>query len=508
MSRNAVVRGVVAGTLAVAVSAMLVVTIYFTRLDLEWLTFLGGVLFAAVVALASQVSRAEWLAARRAKQLGRYKQRLSEAQVTINSARETARQSDARVQLVLDALPDLVLYMDHEMRCRYHNRAAARWIGLSAQMIYGQSLGELLGVEVNKIATAYFQRGIAAEYELALHNSTAARSRFEVRQVPHVTSERTAGFYLILTRIPAPAAAPARQSLPATANVSKAAPASDQADSGQALYTESMTSHFVGSDDQRTRLVRALHDNEFMLFSQKIASIREGLDEPDCYEVLLRLKEEEDNMLPPGGFIPIAEHYGLMEEIDRWVVNTLVSWCIAQQARAPERRLPMFCVNLADVSIGNPAFASFVRTQLRRPGFPARALCFEIGEPELLERNVDVRNFSAALGNTGCRLTIDGFGGLKVSFAHLQGIKVDFLKLNGMMIQNLVKSPTEHAKVKGIKAVCDKMGIRTIAGFVESEETLKALHEIGIDYAQGFGIASPQPIDRVVDVPGNSAVST
>ncbi len=504
LTRHRFLRLLLAGAVTVVVGALLVFTIYFTQLELQWVAFLTGVLFAAIVGLASQISKAEWVIARRTKQLERMRHRVNQETLRTKAAEEAARIAGTRAQLLADAVPDLIFFIDREQRCRYYNRAAEKWSGLPPESLDGLQLRDLLGTDAYLAAAARIQqalRGKPLEYELTLAAGSGKPQHFTARQIPYPQDGEAEGFYLILT--PMPQAAPPG----AARHVAEGAPALTEApsegaamlsrDSEEGLYVHSISEQFMGTDDPRAKLMRALQDDEFLLFVQNIMAIKSDLPEPDCYEVLLRLKEEEENMLPPGGFIPVAERYGLMEDIDRWVIRSLIARCIAKQRAAPDWRPPMFCVNLADVSIGNPAFARFVRGELQRPGFPGRALCFEISEEALHERNDDVRHFVQALKPAGCHFTIDGFGGLKVSFTQLRDVPVDFLKVSGMIIQNMLKSPAELAKVRAICTVCEKSGIRTIAEWVETPETLAALKDIGVDYAQGFGIASPQPVEQL-----------
>jgi EAL domain-containing protein (putative c-di-GMP-specific phosphodiesterase class I) len=108
-----------------------------------------------------------------------------------------------------------------------------------------------------------------------------------------------------------------------------------------------------------------------------------------------------------------------------------------------------------------------------------------------------VQRFINALKPMGCRFTADAFGSVKTSFTHLKGLALDFIKIDGVIIQNLLRDPAALAKARAICTVCGKVGLATIAEFVESDETLAKLREIGIDYAQGFGIARPEPLDRM-----------
>ncbi len=265
----------------------------------------------------------------------------------------------------------------------------------------------------------------------------------------------------------------------------------------EVVYLQSITDDLMGWDDPRAKLARALQEDQFLLFAQKILAIKRGAADSLCYEILLRLQEEEDHMLPPGGFIPVAEHYNMMEDIDRWVVHNLISWCVDKRRASPDWHVPLFCVNLSGAALGNPEFAEFVHHELKRPGMAGNRLCFEISEPDVVNQHDNVQRLIAALKPAGCRFTIDAFGSVKVSFSYLKGLAIDFLKIDGVIIMNILKDPSELAKVKAIGAVCQKIGMRTIAEFVESRETLDKLRELGVDYVQGFGIARPGPITEL-----------
>lgn len=283
-------------------------------------------------------------------------------------------------------------------------------------------------------------------------------------------------------------------------NAEKPAPDRDDrasSEGGQALYLRLMTEQLTGWNDPRAMLERALKENQFLLLAQKILSLKSGSPEPVCYEVLLRLKQEEDNHLPPGGFLDLAESLGMMEKIDRWVVSTLLSWGAARLKKSPASQLPMMCVNVSAAALTSPLFANAVREELRHSGIPLRGLCFEINERDVIEHHERAQGFVAALKPAGCRFTVDAFGSVRVSFSHLKCLAVDFVKIDGIIIQNILHDPLGLATAKAINIVCQEIGIRTIAEFVESKETLDKLREIGVDYVQGFGIARPEPLARL-----------
>ena len=194
------------------------------------------------------------------------------------------------------------------------------------------------------------------------------------------------------------------------AAVSGTAPAAGKdydPEGGQALYLRLMTQRLIGWDDPRAVLQRALDTDQFMLLAQKVLAVKSGASEPQCYEVLLRLKQEEDNLLPPGGFLDVAESVGMMEEIDRWVLRTLLSWGASRLKFNPAWRPPMMCVNVSTAALDNPVFTNLVRDELSHSGFPPRALCFEIDERDIIEHHGSVQRFVAAV-KPGCRIMVDG----------------------------------------------------------------------------------------------------
>jgi EAL domain-containing protein (putative c-di-GMP-specific phosphodiesterase class I) len=266
---------------------------------------------------------------------------------------------------------------------------------------------------------------------------------------------------------------------------------------GQALYLRLLNEQLVGWDNPRAMLERALQqDDQFLLLGQKLLSLKPDAADPLLYEVLLRLKQEETNMLPPGGFFPIAEGLGMMPDIDRWVVRHVVAWGVAWTKKNPGKRLPLMCVNLSGETFEDKSFLPFLAEQLDQSGLPRRSLCFEVNETDIIEYRRRAQDFVAAV-RPRCRVTLDSFGSVKVSFRHLAGLTVDFIKIDGVITQDIVRDPAALAKVRAINAASQKLGIRTIAEFVETEETLDKLREVGVDYVQGFGVARPEPISKI-----------
>jgi EAL domain-containing protein (putative c-di-GMP-specific phosphodiesterase class I) len=264
----------------------------------------------------------------------------------------------------------------------------------------------------------------------------------------------------------------------------------------QELYLRLMTEQLTGWDNPRAMLERALRENQFLLLAQKILPLGKGMPEPVCYEVLLRLQQEEDSMLPPGGFLDLAESLGMMPKIDRWVLRSVLSWCAARLKGKPSAPLPMMCVNISGRALTSNSFLGAARDEFNAAGVPPRAICFEISEHDVIEHPASAQEFIETLKPLGCRFTLDSFGSVKVSFSYLEGLAFDFLKIDGVIIEG-IHAQLGAATVKAINIVCREVGIRTIAEFVESKATLDKLREIGVDYIQGFGVARPEPITKI-----------
>ena len=488
--------------LTLVLGAVLVITIQFTLFDLQWLTFLGGILFAAILSLASQASKSEWVVARRTRQLERTRELLELEKKHARTAEEALQIANERAKMIHDLQPTPLLYIDRDLRVRQHNRAFLKLTDWPADRINGQLLRDVAPREYPALLPRFHETlaGAMISYSMAWSAADGSSSSYLVKQVPWPPDNpHAAGFYILMLPEQSLGVAPASAGAEPPPAATRSTPhAAITGDSGETLYLHSLSDQLTGSEDPRAKLVRALEsEDDFLLFAQKIMPLRTLPFEHGCYEILLRLREEEDNLLPPGGFIPIAEQFGLTEGIDRWVVRKVIAWSMAQQKANPGWTVPLFCVNLSDAAISNPDFARFVRAEIHRTKFAANRLCFEVGELETISNHDNVVRFITALKPAGCRFTADAFGSVKLSFSHLSGLALDFVKIDGVIIQNMFKTPADLVKLRAIVGVCQKLGVRTIAEFVEDDRTLEKLREIGIDYAQGFGIARPGPIDNI-----------
>ena len=183
-----------------------------------------------------------------------------------------------------------------------------------------------------------------------------------------------------------------------------------------------------------------------------------------------------------------------MANLDRWVVQHVTELASRQNSPDEKRNNSTFFINMSGATINDPGFPEFLQLTLLEYGVPGAALCFEVPNSELALRTPAVAEFVRRVRQHGCRVAISGFGRDRVLFDLIRGFRVEFLKIDGSVIFNIHRDPVDLAKVVAINRVAKKIGVKTVAELVETEETIAKLREIGIDYAQGFGISRPRPL--------------
>jgi len=243
-----------------------------------------------------------------------------------------------------------------------------------------------------------------------------------------------------------------------------------------------------------SRLGKALDENRFRLYCQKIVPVAELASGAPHYELLIRLLDEEGKLIPPLAFIPAAERYNLMTSIDRWVVRKALE-TISQNAFITRGWL--FSINLSGQSLSEDNFLKFVVDAFDKTGISPEQICFEITETTAMLNLTRATQFIAVLKSMGCRFSLDDFGTGLSSFGYLKALKVDFLKIDGSFVRNIVSDSVNRAVVEAANQIGHAMGIQTVAEFVENDEILRLLRGIGVDFAQGYGVAKPQPMEEL-----------
>ena len=250
------------------------------------------------------------------------------------------------------------------------------------------------------------------------------------------------------------------------------------------------SAELAGWSDPLARLREALQKNEFALYCQPIIALA-GAERYPMAEVLVRMREEERALLPPGEFLPVFEHYGMMPHLDRWVVRHVV------QQLARGSRIPRFTINISGQTLRDAQFPGFAAAQLRAAGLASDAVLFEIDESDVLGQMEPAAKFASAVKAYGGGVLIDGFCRRAVSFAPFTALRPDVVKVDGSVIRKLLTSEAAQTKLKAVLRVAGALGIGVVAECVEEQAQLLRLRALDVAYAQGFGVYQPQPLERV-----------
>ena len=237
---------------------------------------------------------------------------------------------------------------------------------------------------------------------------------------------------------------------------------------------------------------RALNENRFQLYYQNIVPLSKNTGQGTHYEILLRMVADDGSIISPSEFIAAAERYHLMPAVDRWVVTQSLK--LLRQRRINGEVSGMFAINLSGQSLDDEEFLDFVVDRLHETATPPEMVCFEITETVAVTHLDVVQKFLSVLRKMGCRFALDDFGRGISSFAYLKNLNVDYLKIDGMFVQKIADNEIDHAMVESINHIGHIMGMQTIAEFVESQEVLEKLIDLGVDHVQGYQLGRPQPL--------------
>jgi diguanylate cyclase (GGDEF)-like protein/PAS domain S-box-containing protein len=244
------------------------------------------------------------------------------------------------------------------------------------------------------------------------------------------------------------------------------------------------------------RISNALDENRFELFRQTIQPLQNNADPGAHYELLIRMRDEQGQLIAPGLFIAAAERYGLMTAIDRWVIAQAFTWLVSE---ADEReRLSLCAINLSGQSLADEKFLPFVVEQFKKSGLSGSCICFEITETAAIASYSQANRFIHALKELGCRFALDDFGTGLSSFGYLKHFPVDFLKIDGSFVKEILHDPIDREMVRSINEIGHLTGKQTIAEFAENTEIITMLRGMGIDYAQGYGVSEPKRLLQAV----------
>lgn len=235
---------------------------------------------------------------------------------------------------------------------------------------------------------------------------------------------------------------------------------------------------------------QAIEEDRFYLVQQKIQALSKSSHSSEHFEVLIRFRDSTNQIVSPGKLIPAAERYGVIGILDRWVLETVLDRVLKQKTATGKNVL--ISINLSGVSLSDERFLKHAKELVFQAGMLASCLCFEITETAAISHWSEATQFIHQMRGLGVKFALDDFGSGLSSFGYLRKLPVDFLKIDGSLIKNILQEPHNLAIVQLINHIAHMMDMQTIAEFVEDEATLTCLRNIGIDHAQGYGIAKPK----------------
>jgi len=246
-----------------------------------------------------------------------------------------------------------------------------------------------------------------------------------------------------------------------------------------------------------SRLQTALQENLFEIYKQRIVSISGDDGGRYSCEFLIRLRGEGDELILPGAFLPAAERYNLMPAIDRWVIKTVFAFLVKKFGdQVGEDNGHQFFINLSGASLSDKDFFEYIKQQLSIYNLYPGMICFEITETVAITNLQETVGFIKDIRAEGCKIALDDFGAGLSSFSYLKAIPADYLKIDGNFVRDIVDDQMDRAIVESIHQIAKVAGLKTIAEFVEDKSILEVINDIGVDYAQGYGIEMPESIEK------------
>ncbi|WP_446811243.1 DUF1631 family protein [Methylomonas sp. 2BW1-5-20] len=241
---------------------------------------------------------------------------------------------------------------------------------------------------------------------------------------------------------------------------------------------------------------KVFSDNRLFLRCQMIAPVDKSNGGHQHYEILLGIKDENDKIIPPDQFIPAVERCKRMPEIDRWVIENVFHWIEFNKKYFDN--IDGFAINLSGQSINSEEFLIFLTEFLRSSNVPTNKLIFEVTETVAAENLNFTNKFIATIKQFDCKFSLDDFGSGYSSYSYLKNLNIDYLKIDGAFVKDILHNKADIAIVKSMNEIAHSLGLATIAEYVENNDIRELLREIGVDYAQGYGVHKPMPLSELV----------
>jgi diguanylate cyclase (GGDEF)-like protein len=242
-----------------------------------------------------------------------------------------------------------------------------------------------------------------------------------------------------------------------------------------------------------------IDDNRFILYCQPIVPLLASVSQKNHYEILIRKVSLDGEITLPTSFIPSAERYHLMPNIDRWVIKNTFAAYRKLLDISSEQCDYTFSINLSGTSLGDKSLLGYIREQFAIYAIPPQRICFEITETAAIVNLKNTINLFSTLRKIGCKFALDDFGSGMSSFMYLKNFEVDYLKIDGTFVREMHENKIDHAMVRSIHSVAEAMNIETVAEFVENKEILRELQSIGVHYGQGHYLGEPVVLKKMIE---------
>jgi diguanylate cyclase (GGDEF)-like protein len=243
-------------------------------------------------------------------------------------------------------------------------------------------------------------------------------------------------------------------------------------------------------------LLDAMSNGRFQLYFQPIVPIVSLHKDPNSegarFELFLRLQDKYGRFVRPAAFLPAAEQFEVIAKLDRWTISTALTWLAKYMTRF--RRLALCSINLSGRTLSDETLHEYTKSKFTETGVPPHKICFEINQTKSIEDVRAAKHFMSILGELGCAFALDDFGSSLSSLAHMKNLPAEYIKIDGKFIKDIAVDPSHFSIVRSINEIAHALGKKTIAEFVEDDDTLDKLKEIGVNYAQGYAIGRPLPI--------------
>jgi diguanylate cyclase (GGDEF)-like protein len=242
-------------------------------------------------------------------------------------------------------------------------------------------------------------------------------------------------------------------------------------------------------------VIKALEENRFVLYHQKIIGLQADNDNENYFEILVRMISEEGDIVAPYYFIGIVERYDLVARLDQWVVSHTIEWL--ENHPNELATIDTCSINLSGKSLASKDMHIFLKELMQNTSVPAHKICFEITETAAVNDINQAKRLIKSLRSIGCRFALDDFGSGLSSFAYLRTLEVDIIKIDGSFVKHLEESDFDQVMVKNINELAKNVNMKTVAEFAQTEGIATILKEIGVDYAQGYHFHQPEPLPTI-----------